>query len=98
MLAFTGFPKERWRQRWSNTSLERLNKGDPPPHCVGCVKTRVSAANPDFSPREPIFDIPHGHQSAAGVVDQRSPGSKFPAPTAKAQPVAYFLDESKKYA
>jgi transposase-like protein len=26
MLAFTGFPKEHWRQRWSNTSLERLNK------------------------------------------------------------------------
>jgi transposase-like protein len=25
-LAFTGFPKEHWRQLWSNNSLERLNK------------------------------------------------------------------------
>jgi putative transposase len=27
ILAFTGFPKEHWRQLWSNNSLERLNKG-----------------------------------------------------------------------
>ena len=27
MLAFTDFPKERWRQIWTNNSLERLNKG-----------------------------------------------------------------------
>src|SRR3954453_18083561 len=26
LLAFTEFPKEHWRQLWSNTSLERLNK------------------------------------------------------------------------
>ncbi len=26
LLAFTGFPKEHWRQIWSNNSLERLNK------------------------------------------------------------------------
>ena len=26
LLAFTGFPKEHWRQFWSNNSLERLNK------------------------------------------------------------------------
>jgi putative transposase len=26
LLAFTGFPKEHWRQLWSNNSLERLNK------------------------------------------------------------------------
>ena len=26
MLAFTGFPKEHWRQIWTNNSLERLNK------------------------------------------------------------------------
>ena len=26
LLAFTGFPKEHWRQVWSNNSLERLNK------------------------------------------------------------------------
>jgi transposase-like protein len=26
LLAFTGFPKEQWRQVWSNDSLERLNK------------------------------------------------------------------------
>jgi putative transposase len=26
ILAFTGFPKEHWRQLWSNNSLERLNK------------------------------------------------------------------------
>jgi transposase-like protein len=26
LLAFTGFPKEQWRQLWSNNSLERLNK------------------------------------------------------------------------
>ena len=25
LLAFTGFPKEHWRQLWSNNSLERLN-------------------------------------------------------------------------
>ena len=25
-VAFTGFPKEHWRQVWSNNSLERLNK------------------------------------------------------------------------
>jgi Transposase, Mutator family len=25
-IAFTGFPKEHWRQLWSNNSLERLNK------------------------------------------------------------------------
>ena len=25
ILAFTAFPKEVWRQVWSNTSLERLN-------------------------------------------------------------------------
>jgi putative transposase len=26
ILAFTGFPKEHWRQLWSNNSLERLDK------------------------------------------------------------------------
>jgi putative transposase len=26
VLAFTAFPKEHWRQLWSNNSLERLNK------------------------------------------------------------------------
>ena len=26
LLAFTCFPKEHWRQLWSNNSLERLNK------------------------------------------------------------------------
>jgi len=26
LLAFTGYPKEHWRQLWSNNSLERLNK------------------------------------------------------------------------
>jgi putative transposase len=26
LLTFTGFPKEHWRQLWSNNSLERLNK------------------------------------------------------------------------
>ena len=26
LLAFTSFPKEHWRQVWSNNSLERLNK------------------------------------------------------------------------
>ena len=26
LLAFTGFPKEHWRQLWTNNSLERLNK------------------------------------------------------------------------
>jgi Transposase, Mutator family len=26
ILAFSGFPKEHWRQLWSNNSLERLNK------------------------------------------------------------------------
>jgi transposase-like protein len=26
LLAFTHFPKEHWRQLWSNNSLERLNK------------------------------------------------------------------------
>jgi transposase-like protein len=26
LLAFSTFPKERWRQIWSNNSLERLNK------------------------------------------------------------------------
>jgi putative transposase len=26
LLAFIGFPKEHWRQLWSNNSLERLNK------------------------------------------------------------------------
>jgi transposase-like protein len=26
LLAFTGLPKEHWRQLWSNNSLERLNK------------------------------------------------------------------------
>jgi putative transposase len=26
VLAFTSFPKEHWRQLWSNNSLERLNK------------------------------------------------------------------------
>ena len=26
VLAFTGFPKEHWRQLWSNNSLERLNR------------------------------------------------------------------------
>src|SRR5438309_7821499 len=26
LLAFTAFPKEHWRQVWSNNSLERLNK------------------------------------------------------------------------
>ncbi len=26
LLAFSGFPKEHWRQLWSNNSLERLNK------------------------------------------------------------------------
>ena len=26
VLAFTSFPKEHWRQLWSNNSLERLNR------------------------------------------------------------------------
>jgi transposase-like protein len=26
LLAFTAFPKQHWRQLWSNNSLERLNK------------------------------------------------------------------------
>jgi len=26
LLAFTSFPKEHWRQLWSNNSLERLNR------------------------------------------------------------------------
>src|SRR6202035_3902965 len=26
LLAFTGFPKEHWRQIWSNNPLERLNR------------------------------------------------------------------------
>jgi len=26
LLAFTGFPKEHWRQIWSNNPQERLNK------------------------------------------------------------------------
>ncbi len=26
LLAFSAFPKEHWRQLWSNNSLERLNK------------------------------------------------------------------------
>src|SRR3989449_699207 len=26
LLAFTGFPKEHWRQLWSNNSLERVNR------------------------------------------------------------------------
>ena len=26
LLAFAGFPKEHWRQLWSDNSLERLNK------------------------------------------------------------------------
>ena len=26
LLAFSSFPKEHWRQLWSNNSLERLNK------------------------------------------------------------------------
>src|SRR6059058_3502598 len=32
LLAFTGFPKEHWRQLWSNNSLERAQQGDPSPH------------------------------------------------------------------
>jgi len=32
LLALTSFPKEHWRQLWSNNSLERLKQGDPPPH------------------------------------------------------------------
>jgi transposase-like protein len=39
LLAFTSFPKEHWRQLWSNNSLERLNKEirrrtDPPWICL----------------------------------------------------------------
>ena len=29
LLAFTAFPKEHWRQLWSNNSLERLDKEIP---------------------------------------------------------------------
>src|SRR5438034_5820248 len=32
LLAFTSFPKEHWRQLWSNNSLERLKQRNPPPH------------------------------------------------------------------
>jgi transposase-like protein len=39
ILAFTAFPKEVWRQIWSNNPSERLNRaaepGDPPPHRRG---------------------------------------------------------------
>jgi putative transposase len=32
VLAFTAFPKQVWRQIWSNDPNERLNPGDPPAH------------------------------------------------------------------
>jgi hypothetical protein len=32
VLAFTGFPKELWRQIWPSNPQERLKPGDPPPH------------------------------------------------------------------
>ncbi len=32
ILAFSSFPKEHWRQIWSNNPQERLNQGDPPAH------------------------------------------------------------------
>ena len=35
VLAFTAFPKELWRQIWSNNPQERLQPGDPPAHRRG---------------------------------------------------------------
>src|SRR2546425_1053832 len=35
LLAFTGFPKEHWRQLWSNNSLDRLKKKSRRPPAVG---------------------------------------------------------------
>jgi putative transposase len=34
ILAFTGYPKELWRQIWSNNPLS-AEQGDPPPHRRG---------------------------------------------------------------
>ena len=43
LLAFTGFPKEHWRQLWSNNSLERLNKEiRRRPDVVGIVPDRAA--------------------------------------------------------
>ena len=42
LLAFTSFPKEHWRQLWSNNSLERLNTEIRRTDVVGIVPDRAS--------------------------------------------------------
>ena len=32
LLAFTAFPKEHWRQLWSQQLARAAQQGDPPPH------------------------------------------------------------------
>jgi transposase-like protein len=62
LLAFTGFPKEHWRQLWSNKSLERLNKEirrrtdvvgispTAPRSCVWSARSRPSSTTSGQSP------------------------------------------------
>jgi hypothetical protein len=77
LLAFTAYPREIWRQIWSNNPQERLNKRDPPPHRRGRDLPR---------PRRPD---PPGRRRARRIkrrVDRRPPLHEPRGPGQKPHP------------
>ncbi|BDE14621.1 transposase for insertion sequence element IS1081 [Mycobacterium sp. 20KCMC460] len=46
LLAFTAFPKQIWRQIWSNNPQERLEQRNPPPHRCRRDLPRPRCSNP----------------------------------------------------
>jgi transposase-like protein len=64
ILAFTAFPKEHWRQLWSNNSLERLDKE--------IRRAPTSSASSPTGPRSPAWS---GRCWPSSTMSGRSPAA-----------------------